>query len=336
MTTALLAPAYRLGIGGAVIDTTDEPRASAVVGLTVHLDMDVPADAAVLVLGQVGDLAVALDDEVTVELGYRDDDGTERVMSGAVVHVGPGLLTRRVIVHSGAALLLRSAADETFLDAAAGEIVSRRARDAGVPTAEVQDGVDLPAYVVDGRRSAMRHILHLADLCGFDAYLDRDGELVFRRFESGDAVHRLRFAVDLLGAEVDRRPPAAGTVEAWGEGPGGGRGENGWAWLTADFSGRRGSAGSGDPTLLLERPELRSAEAARTAAEAARSALARSATRGRLLIAGRAAVRLGDAVEVADAPRPGLDGRYQVRSVTHRLAKDGEGFTTEIGVRGLD
>jgi len=102
----------------------------------------------------------------------------------------------------------------------------------------------------------------------------------------------------------------------------------------------------GEPPLVLaldslEDPQnlgtlLRSAEAAQAAADAAQTALARAAVRGRLLVAGRPAVRLGDAVEVKDVPGAGVDGRYQVRSVTHRLAKDRLGFTTEIGVRGLD
>ena len=40
----MLKPAYKLTLGGQLVDTADEPRASTVVDLEVRLDMDIPAD----------------------------------------------------------------------------------------------------------------------------------------------------------------------------------------------------------------------------------------------------------------------------------------------------
>src|SRR5258708_8113663 len=72
----MLKPAYKLTIGGNVVDTTDEPKASTVVDLAVYLDLDTPADAVQLTLGSVGFLKPKQDDDATIELGYADNGGS--------------------------------------------------------------------------------------------------------------------------------------------------------------------------------------------------------------------------------------------------------------------
>jgi phage protein D len=335
VTSTLLRPAYRLTIGDKVVDTTDEPKASTLVDLTVSLDLDVPADSGTLVLGEVGKLEPALDDDAKVELGYADDDELTQVLSGTVGLVDPGLVTKTVVVYSGAATLLRSVANETFENKTAGAIVRELADRAGVDIASVADGTTFPAYVVDGRRGAFEHMLDLAELSGLDVYVDSDGKIVLERFVGGHTVHVLKHAEHIVELDVRRVPARATAVEAWGEGPGGGHGENAWAWLTKNFEPLRGRAGSGTPVLLLERPALRSGEAARHAAEGALASLRRRAVQGRVLTIGRPQVKLGDAIQLREVPESDANGNFQVRSVTHRLRKDA-GFTTEIGFRGAD
>jgi phage protein D len=135
--------------------------------------------------------------------------------------------------------------------------------------------------------------------------------------------------------DVQHSPLHAGTVEAWGESLTGSQGEDAWAWLTKDFGGTKGSEGSDDPVLLLERPALRTAAAARTAAKAAQTAIQRRTLRGRLQSFGRAEVKLGDAIRLAQLPDDSLNASYQVRSVTHRITKR-DGFTTTIGFRSIE
>jgi phage protein D len=129
----------------------------------------------------------------------------------------------------------------------------------------------------------------------------------------------------------------AGTVQTWGEGPASGGGES-WAWLTKDFTPRRGSSGAGTPTLLVESGALRTAQAAASAATAIATAIAAAALRGRVEIQGRPQVRLGDLVQLEGFPaRAGvdeLDATYQVRAVRHRLDKT-RGFVTRLDIRGL-
>ena len=83
------------GGGGKVIDTTEEPQVSIVTDLTVTFDLDTPADSFTLVLGNVGRFRPQRDDQVTLELGYDDDQGLTQVMQGGVVTVERGLLTIR-------------------------------------------------------------------------------------------------------------------------------------------------------------------------------------------------------------------------------------------------
>jgi phage protein D len=332
MTSTLLRPAYAVTVAGKRVDTTSEPRASTLVSLTVALDLDTPADAATLELGRIGRLEPVLDDDATIELGYIDDPSLTTVLTGTVGLVDPGLVTSTVVVYSGAATVLRSVANETFENKSAGDIVRDLASRAGVGVGNVEAGSQFPAYVVDGRRGAFEHVLDLAGLCGLDAYVDSGGDLVMERFTGGHAMHVLEHAKHILELDVRRTPPAAAAVEAWGESPGTSRGTNAWAWLTKDFDKLHGSAGSGTPLLVLERPALRSADAAGRAAEGALEAAQSRAVRGRVLTIGRPEVKLGDAIQLRGVPDAAANGSFQVRSVTHRVRKR-RGFTTEIGFR---
>lgn len=320
---------------GKVIDTTDEPKASTVVDLTVALDMDTPADSFTFVMGQVGSFRIQRNAEVTIELGYADDSELTQVMKGTVISAEPGLTKARVVSLSAAETLLRTFVDQTYESKTAGAIVRDLADQADVDIETTEDGINFPAYVIDGRRSLYQHMHDLADLCGFDLYINPEGKLVFEKFNGGKSVHVLEFAKHILELDVGHSPPRAGQVEAWGESPTGSEGEEAWAWLTKDFSGTKGTAGSGNSVLLLERPALRTSAAARTAASAANTTIQRRTLRGRLLTTGRPPVKLGDAIRLREMPDETLNTSFQVRSVTHRITKQ-SGFTTTIGFRAID
>jgi len=329
----MLKPAYKLSIGGKVVDTTDKPQASTVVDLTVALDLDTPADSFRLVLGNVGGLHPARDDKAIIEMGYADDGGLTQVMAGKVVSVEPNLTTTRVVGYSGADLLLRTFVEQTYEGKTAGDIASDLAGKGKIDVAVAAAGIHFPAYVVDGRRSAYQHLHDLAELCGFDIYLNHESKLVFEKFVSGKRVHLFDFGKHIVELEVLRTPPHAGRVEAWGESPTGSQGETAAAWLSRDFSGSRGQAGSG-ALFLLERPALRTSDATRIAAQAALTDIERRTLRGRVVTIGRPEIRLGDAIRLRELPDETLNGNYQVRSVTHRIRKLG-GFTTTVGFRAI-
>ncbi|HEX2028735.1 MAG TPA: hypothetical protein VHF25_12145 [Nitriliruptorales bacterium] len=327
----MLRPAYRLTLGEQIVDTTDEPRASTAVELRVRLDMDTPADGFTIVQGQVGGAAPQPHDDASIELGYTDT-GLEQVLTGRVVDVVPGFETKRIVGLSVEDLLLRHHENETFEATDAGSIVRALAERAGVDTDRVDDGIALPAFVVDRRRSVAAHVRDLAALCGFDTYVTPDGALVFEEFAGNRTAHPLRYGEHVLAVEVRRTRPAAGTVEVWGESPGASRGTESWAWLTKDFATWRGTAGSKAPTMLVERPAIRTAQSARAAAARTHVAVEHGSVTGRVLIQGRPSVRLGHLVRLEGFPLDDLDGNHQVRSVEHRITKAG-GFLTDVGFR---
>lgn len=324
----MFKPAYKLTIGSKVIDTTDEPKASTVTDLTVRLDLDTPADSLTLIMGQVGSFQPAPGDEVTVELGYADGDDLVQVMTGKIVTLEPGLTTKRVIGYSAVNTLLRTSGGQTYESKTAGDIVRDLADQASVEVADVEDGITFPAYVVNRQRSAYDHMQDLAELCGFDLYINAEGKLVFKKFAGGNTVHVFEYAKHILELEVLQSPILASQVEAWGESTGGQGGAESWAWLTKDFSSLRGTAGSGS-SKLLEKSALRTANAAQLAAEAALAMIQRRTLRGRLLILGLPQVKLGDAIRLSGVPDDAMNQRFQVRSVTHRITKQ-NGFVTSI------
>lgn len=330
----LIKPAYKLTIGRKVIDTTDEPKASIVTDLKVSLDLDTPADSFSFRLGNVGSFKPEREDEVKIELGYADNGGFTQVMTGTVETLEPNLTTTQVAGYSGADALLRTFVEQTYESKTAGAIVRDLADQAGLQVATAEDGITFPAYVVDGRRSAYLHMQELAELCGFDLYIKPDGQLVFEKFLNGKTVHVFEFAKHVVSLDVARTPPLAGLVEAWGESPAGSQGENSWAWVTTDFSGSRGSSGSG-ALLLRERPALRTREAAATAAGAILTNIKRRTLRGSVVTIGRPQIKLGDAIRLRQVADDSLNTLFQVRSVTHRITKL-KGFTTTVGFRAID
>jgi phage protein D len=327
--SALLTPAYRLSIGSHVVDTTQEPKASATTDLVVTLDMDGWPDTLALSLGQVGGIDPKLQDEAKVELGYADNGGFTQVFIGLVDVSRPSLLVRRITATSGARAIARLFVDQTFEGKTAGEIVRDLAGRVNLDVATIDDGITFPSYVVDSRRSALAHIRDLATLSGVDAYIDSNGKLVFQAFTTGNLIHLVDFAKQILTLELDRRGGLDVTVKAFGESPTGSAGSDAWGWLTKDFSQSAGTSGSGSPTLIVERPALRTAEAAATAASAGLRALERRAVRGRVDMPGRPAVKLGDAIRLREVPFDGFDGTYQVRRVVHRITKE-RGFITTV------
>lgn len=327
-------PAYKLTIGDKIVDTTNDPQASTVTNLLVSLDMDAPADSFTLTLGQVDGLNPEADDEASIELGYVDDDELFQVFTGKVVAADPGLTHNRIVGHTSADILLHSFTEETYESKTAGEIVSDLATQAGVDAVTIEDGISFPAYVIDGRRSFYRHMRDLADLCGFDLYIKSDGGLVFKQFSSGETVHLFDYAKHIIELDFRNVRAEAGSVEAFGESPGGEQAEEAWAWLTKDFSGTKGSTGDAEPVQLLERSVLRTAAAAQTAAQAVFTQIERRTIRGRLVSSGRPRVKLGDAIRIREAPEETFNNTFQVRSVTHSITKT-SGFMTRIGFQSL-
>lgn len=119
-----------------------------------------------------------------------------------------------------------------------------------------------------------------------------------------------------------------------GESPGGSQSRQDWAWLTKDFSGLSGTAGSEDPITLLERATLRTGASAKTAADALQARNERRTLRGTVLVAGYPQAKLGDSVELTGLLDESLNQTYQIRAVKHRISKQ-RGFMTTISFQQM-
>ncbi len=329
----LLTPAYAIVLGDRKVDTTTEPRASTVERLVVELDVDAPADALTLRLGNADGLRPAPGDDVTVSLGYADEDVLTSVFTGRVASAEPGLTVTHVMAISLASDLLDARVDSTFLDMTAGDIVRQLVEDAGLRVADAVAGPKLPAYVVDGRRSVYTHVKDLAVLCGHLLCTDASGDVIFRPFGQSAPTHVFEYAKHLIEIEVRRDTPAA-AVDVRGQSPGASQGDDSWAWMTKDTAAFKGTAGTGPPTLLLERPALRTAETTQAAADAAFAEASAQRTRGRLRTFGRPQIRLGDTIRVKDVPDTRMNGDFRVRAVRHTIDKRA-GFRTEVEFLGI-
>lgn len=330
MTT--LHPAYELRVEDRRISTIDEPRASTVVDLDVALDMDTPADSLTVRLGNVGGLAPRVGDRVELDLGY-EDEGVERVFTGAVAAVQPGVALTRMVALGMTAPLLRDRRDSTHLATRASAVVRAVASDLGLDVDVDSSDPALPYVLMTSRSSVYDQLRGLADLLGRDLYADRDGRIVFRPFAGTVVAHVLVWGEHIVDLAVRRRPRSHGAVRVFGESAGG-TGQGRQFWLTKDFTPRRGEAGTGAPALLQQRAVVRDRATATLAAQATDVRLEEATLTGEVLVQGRPAVHLGDAVTLQGVPDDDLATTHQVRRVRHRLTKRA-GFTTVVGFSGL-
>jgi hypothetical protein len=272
--------------------------------------------------------------KVAVSFSPTDNRASAQVFVGTTTTVESTLTTTCITGYGTTYPLLHTFLNHTYENKTAGAILQDLASQADLDIATLQDGIHFPAYVIDDRRSVLHHMHDIAALCGFDLYTNPEGQLVFEKFTGGHTIHTFDYGQHILDLEWLHTLPTATQVEAWGESPTGSQGEAAWSWLTKDFSDAKGSAGEAGKAQLLERPVLRTAEAASAAASAALSTIQARTLRGRLLTTGRPEVQLGDAIRLQGLADERLNTTFQVRSITHRLNRR-HGFTTTIEFRSI-
>ena len=339
-TPGVRRPIFQLTIGSGSPDDWAERLVTA----RVSAGLAPIADEAALWLSHDAP-APAVGDALTLALDYEDgaggglaaalgalgggSGGPVQVFAGEVVAVEPTLLGQRVVALNGGAKLQGLRIWQFYESKSAGDIVKDLASQAGVTPGAVEAGVSLPAYVVNARRHAYRHIADLARLCEFYAAITPDDELVFAPFAKTTADHTFVYAEDVLALRVEQGTPAIGQVTVIGESPASGQGQNTWPWLASDWSSYQGQAGGNGANWLVQDRAARTQEAAQSLADSLVDRATRGATRGSLRALGRPAVKVGDAVEVTGAPASALNALYQVIRVQHRLDRE-TGFLTTL------
>lgn len=326
--SAVRRPVLEVGFGSGSAD--DWGR--SVVSVAMQAGLAPSADAVEVYLdGSDQAPAVAVGDTGSVSFGY-EDGSVEPSFSGQVEGVRYSVEgATSVTATNGGASLSKFRINQSYEQQKAGDIIKDLAAKAGVDTDTVEDGVELPFYVVDDRQSAYRHVAALARKSGYLAWFTPEGKLNFASFSGGQAVQTFAYGEDILSLEVIDALPVVGAVMTFGEGAAGSQGQEAWSWLVKDPSSVTGSAGDGGPERPVQDPSLRSGAAAQRAADGIANAAGLAKLTGRLLVPGAPAVAVGLAVEVVDAPQDALNGLYLVTGVRHRFSK-WEGFTTLVGI----
>ena len=324
-------PSYKISIGSTIIDST-KPLSRRLVSLFIEKSMVTPADVFEVVLGVPSGIKIEKKDKVSIELGYSDK--LMKVFSGSVDRITPCITHIVISGFSPFATLLGLRTNTTRLNQKSGEIVSYLANEAGVETSRVDDGFELPYYVIDSRKNAYEHCIGLAKRNGFDLHCDEEGKLVLRKFSKTRANHTFTYAKDILIIHVNSLNPLYEGVEIYGESPIGSKGKDTWCWYTKDFTPNKGSEGKKEKSLLIQDSIIRTKDAATSYAQAKLNLMKKSLICGSAIIPGDPSIKLGDAVEFKGCPQEELNQLFQVRQVRHMLNKD-SGFRTKIGFCGI-
>jgi phage protein D len=346
---AILKPTFSLTVGSLSSDS-DNP-AGGPRAFLVERDMDVPADALRIDLADRSD--IALGDDVSLELGHDGDNQT--AFTGKVVRLQPALSGVTIFALGTMNDLLNYRSANTYESQTAGAIVQDLVGGAGLEAGTVDDGPTLPRFAVDRRVSAYVHVKGLADRLGYELYADRDGKVMFHALGDaagldaagggllgavagavssllgGGSAEGYAFGKHVIAGSAHSSPPAWGSVQVGSESPMSSQGDSASHWLTTDDSDFTGSAGSGDPQLLLLDLAARSKDLADRFAAGRLAVAKRTAHQVSFTVLGRPQVDLGDDLNLSDVPDATFNGQGYVRAIRHRF-NDRAGFVTEFRI----
>jgi len=228
---------------------------------------------------------------LSIKLG---DSGSETIIwSGEVTALAtePDALTITGLAATIA--LSRTRISQSYVDSSVADIVRDLA--SSVDVDEIESDLSLPIYAVDDRRPVWGHLLDLAALAGCEVGANAAGALRFVPIRTGSATVTLRHGADILGWSLTgASPPDAPSVASYGAASEAGNAQ--WHWLL------RSPAAQGSGPFTRISPAIRTRDSAEAAARALAARAGRAASHGRLGLVGRAGLRPGDLIEIADLP----------------------------------
>jgi len=315
---SLSRPHARITVDGTELGADE----AALVRLRVDLGCDGTHDHAGLELwprSRFADAAAG----ATLRIALGERDAEQAVFTGEVAarRLLPQALTLEGLAATAA--LSRAAKSQSYLDQTVADIVRDLA--GGATIGRVEGDLKLNAYHVDNRRPVWSHLKALARLVGADLGCAADGGLQFLPAAGAVTPVTLRYGAELLDWHLrEQAAPQPAEVAAYGAASE--QGEARWHWIGHDPVGA-GAAATRLPAALATR------DAAQAVGRALAQRAQRAAVSGEVLIAGRPALRPGDAVELADLPgaAAGGPGVLRVRAVRHTFDAR-SGFLTRLQV----
>jgi hypothetical protein len=270
-------------------------------------------------------------DAVTIELTAGDVSDT--VMTAEVQSVESSFDVITLVGRSGMQRLAATRVNQVYENQSLSQIVQDLAGQAGVQTGTLDTGSRYPYLVVHESKSMLRTIRELALREAMDVFFDTQNRLTVTAFTKAVADHAFRYGAEILDLRLDAGEPSADHIRVHGESPASTQGTDTWHWLVKDLSSFRGESGQGVRARGLQDGAARTKDLAKSAADARLAAIRDGATVGRVTVLGNPKVKLGEAVEIRDAPRPELNGLFKVVSVRHLFTKHA-GYVTVVGFTG--
>jgi hypothetical protein len=362
----VLKAAYKLSIAGWSVDSGADPR-TELIELDVFQALNVPSDhcrvaayapraadeslvgelagAAASALGIGGDgappgfsvqirgQAVKAADAVTIELTAGDVSDT--VMTAEVLSVESSLDVITLVGRTGMQRLAATRVNQVYENQSLGQIVQDLAGQAGVQTGTIDTGSRYPYAVVHESKSVLRTIRELAQREAMDVFFDSQNRLTVTAYSKAAADHAFRYGAEVLDLRLDAGEPTADHIRVHGESPASTQGTDTWHWLVKDLSSFRGDSGRGVQSRGLQDGAARTKDLAKSTADARLAAIQNGSKVGRVTVLGNPKVKLGEAVEIRDAPRPELNGLFKAVSVRHLFTKHA-GYVTVVGFTGQE
>ena len=270
-------------------------------------------------------------DPITIELTAGDVSG--KVMTAEVQAVQAAFDLTTITGRTGMQKLADTRLNQVYENQSLSQIVKDLAGQAGVQAGEIETGNTYAYFVVHESKNLLRHLRELALREGMDLYFDADNRLVIKKFSKTSPDHTFYYGIDILDLRFSHHRPGSEHILVFGESPASNQGTATWHWLVKDITPFRSEIGQGPQALPLQDSVVRTKDAADTFAAAKLGAIKDQAATGRLKLLGNPKVKVGDAVEIKNAPKPELNGLFKVTSVRHRFNKR-EGYLTFVGFSG--
>ncbi len=268
---------------------------------------------------------------MTIELAVGDR--SNKVITAEVLSINSSVGQTVIGGTTGKQKLANTRLNQIYENRTLLQIVKDLASQADVETGNIATGSTYAYFVVHESKSLLRYIQELAIRDGLDLYFDTENKLTLKAFEKSSADHTFHYGIDILDLQLRKHQPTTSRVVVYGESPSSNQGPGTWHWLAKDLKPFRSEVGKGTHSLGISDSAIRTKDAADSLAKAKFGAINDHATDGRLKILGNPMVTLGDAIEIARAPKPELNGLFKVVSVRHRYSEH-DGFVTIVGFSG--
>lgn len=317
---------HRIEINADAWSSTEHSR---LLSLHCQLSLLTPVNECTIIMTYPQGIKAAPGDQIKVELGHNDE--LETIFTGLIISVEAQI--DRLVIHSaGAARRLLAARLNLFFEkTAAGKVVADVCSQLDVPTGKTEDGLDLAYYTLGSNQSVAEHIHYLAQLCGFDAYVNEEDELQFKTAEGTS--HDYQYGVNILALSLNDPAPGLSGVRVYGDSAASKQGTDAGYWIAKNAV--KGEAG--DDSHALHTVFVGAARTEEHTKKIAKALLAAGASKktGRLQALGASHVRLGDTLNITKMPLDQQNGNYRVRGISHRVDAV-RGFITYLNIESSE